>query len=69
MITVMNHLRLLENQMKLSLNTTVVDDKTGMEGRCIGPFTRKGEQWWTVYWKDGTTTSEREKDMIGGQEA
>ena len=30
--------------MKLSLNTTVVDDKTGMEGRTIGPFTRKGEQ-------------------------
>ena len=54
--------------MKLSLNTTVVDDKTGMEGRTIGPFTRKGEQWWTVYWKDGTTTSEREKDMLGGQE-
>ena len=54
--------------MKLSLNTTVVDDKTGMEGRCIGSFKRKGEQWWTVYWKDGTTTSEREKDMLGGQE-
>ena len=28
--------------MKLSLNTKVVDDKTGLEGRTIGPFTRKG---------------------------
>lgn len=55
--------------MKLSLNTKVVDDKTGVEGRTIGPFTRKGEQWWTVHWQDGTTTSEREKDMLGEQEA
>ncbi len=55
--------------MKLSLNTTVVDDKTGLEGRTIGPFIRKGEQWWTIHWQDGTTTSEREKDMIGGQDA
>ena len=54
--------------MKLSLNTTVQDAKTGLEGRTIGPFVRKGEQWWTVYWHDGTTTSEREKDMVGGQE-
>lgn len=55
--------------MKLSLNTRVVDDKTGLEGHCMGPFKRQGEQWWTVYWQDGTTTAEREKDMIGGQEA
>jgi hypothetical protein len=55
--------------MKLSLNTTVQNAETGVEGRCIGPFKRKGEQWWTVYWQDGTTTSEREKDMLGGQEA
>ena len=52
--------------MKLSLNTTVVDDKTEMEGRTIGPFTRKGEPWWTIYWKDGTTTAVREKDIVGG---
>ena len=54
--------------MKLSLNTTVQDAKTGLEGRCIGPFVRMGEQWWTVYWKDGTTTAEREKDMLGEKE-
>ena len=52
--------------MKLSLNTIVQDSKTGLEGRCIGPFTRKGEQWGTVFWKDGSTTAEREKDMLGG---
>ena len=51
--------------MKLSLNTTVQDAKTGLEGRCTGPFTRKNEQWWTVFWQDGTTTAEREKDMLG----
>ena len=55
--------------MKLSLNTRVVDDKTGLEGHCMGPFKRQGEQWWTVYWRDGSTTAEREKDMLGGQEA
>ena len=54
--------------MKLLFNAAVVDDKTGLEGRCIGPFKRKGEQWWTVFCKDGTTTSEREKDMVGEQE-
>jgi len=55
--------------VKMELNTKVVDDKTGLEGRTIGSFTRKGEQWWTVYWRDGNTTAEREKDMLGGQEA
>jgi len=55
--------------MKLSLNTIVKDEKTGLEGQCIGPFVRNNEQWWTVYWQDGTTTAEREKDMLGGQEA
>ena len=53
---------------KLSHNTKVTDDKTGVEGRLIGPFVRKGEQWWTVYWQDGNTTAEREKDIVGGQE-
>ena len=55
--------------MKLSLNTVVQNTETGLEGQCMGPFTRKGEQWWTVFWKDGTTTAEREKDMVGEQEA
>ena len=64
MIIVTNHLRLLENQMKLSLNTTVVDDKTGLEGRCIGPFTRKGEQWWIVLWENKDTTAEKEKELL-----
>jgi len=54
---------------KLSHNTKVTDDKTGIEGCLIGPFVRKGEQWWTVYWQDGNTTAEREKDIVGGQEA
>jgi hypothetical protein len=52
--------------MKLSLNTKVVDDKTGLKGRCIGSFRRKDEQWWTIFWEDGTTTAEREKDIVGG---
>ena len=55
--------------MKLSLNTTVKDEQSGLQGRTIGPFVRKGEQWWTIFWEDGTTTAEREKDMLGGQEA
>jgi len=52
--------------MKLTLNTIVKDERANLEGRTIGPFVRNKEQWWTIYWQDGTTTSEREKDILGG---
>ena len=50
----------------LTYNTQVADDVTGLEGRLLGPFVRQGEKWWTVYWQDDTTTSLREKDILGG---
>jgi len=53
---------------KLSHNTKITDEISQLEGRLVGPFTRKGEQWWTVCWNDDTTTSMREKDILGGQE-
>jgi hypothetical protein len=51
---------------KLSHNTKVADEASGLDGRLVGPFVRKGEQWWTVYWNDNTTTSMKEKDILGG---
>ena len=50
----------------LTHNTTVVDEKSGLEGQLLGPFVRKKEQWWTIHWQDDTTTAEREKDILGG---
>ena len=56
-----------ENNMSKQLepNTKVSHVATGEEGRLIGPFVRKGEQWWTVYWQNGDTTSEREVEITG----
>jgi hypothetical protein len=51
--------------MKELHNSRVKDSVTGLEGSVLGPFTRKGERYWTVYWQDGTTTAEREKDIAG----
>ncbi len=50
---------------QLEPNTKVSHVATGEEGRLIGPFVRKGEQWWTVYWQNGDTTSEREVEITG----
>ena len=50
---------------KLSPNTKVTDETNDLEGRLLGPFTRKGEQWWTVYWNDNTTTAMKEEDILG----
>mgnify|MGYP001416031414 CR=1 FL=1 len=48
---------------ELKPGTKVSHLTTGETGRLIGPFTRKGEKWWTVYWENGETTSEPEKDI------
>ena len=54
-----------ENKMSTTLypGSTVVHQTSGVTGRLIGPFVRKGEQWWTVHWQHGDTTSERESDI------
>lgn len=54
--------------MKLTHNTQVANEEGSLTGRTIGPFVRKGEQWWTICWDDGSTTAAREKDMLGEQE-
>ena len=41
----------------------VTDTTTGETGRLIGPFTRKGEKWWTIQWESGETTAEPEKGI------
>lgn len=51
---------------KITHASVLQDEKSGLEGRPVGPFVRKGEQWWTIYWSDGSTTAEREKDILGG---
>tara|TARA_B100000131_G_scaffold280860_1_gene287063 strand:+ start:701 stop:865 length:165 start_codon:yes stop_codon:yes gene_type:complete len=52
-------------ETQLTVNTKVSNAQAGTEGRLLGPFRRAGEVWWTVYWDDGQTTAEREKDMVG----
>ena len=42
---------------------TVVHQTTGTTGRLLGPFVRKGERWWTIYWENDETTAEREEDV------
>jgi hypothetical protein len=51
---------------KLSPSTKVVDESNQLEGHLVGPFVRKEEQWWTVYWTDHSTTAMKEKDILGG---
>ena len=36
---------------------------TGERGRLLGPFTRKGEKWWTIHWEAGETTAQRESEI------
>ena len=48
---------------QLEPNTRVTHRTTGETGRLLGPFVRNGEQWWTVHWQNGDTTSERESDI------
>jgi hypothetical protein len=55
--------------MKVTPNTQVANEDNTLTGRTIGPFTRKGDRWWTIFWSDNTTTAIREKDMLGEQEA
>ena len=48
---------------ELQHNSQVTDTTTGETGRLLGPFTRKGEKWWTIHWEGGETTAQREEDM------
>jgi len=48
---------------RLQPNTTVSNPDTGETGRLLGPFVRKGERWWTIYWEGGETTAQREEDI------
>ena len=43
--------------------TTVEHPDTGETGRLLGPFVRKGENWWTIYWENDETTAEREENI------
>ena len=49
----------------LKYGDEVINTQTGTKGRLLGPFRRKGEQWWTVCWEDDTTTSEKEQELLG----
>jgi len=45
--------------------TTVVHQVNDVTGRLLGPFVRKGEKWWTIYWENDETTAEREEGITG----
>jgi hypothetical protein len=48
---------------ELQPNLEVANATTGERGRLLGPFTRKGEKWWTIYWENGETTAEPEQGI------
>ena len=48
---------------ELQSGNQVTDTTTGETGRLLGPFTRKGEKWWTIHWEGDETTAQREEDM------
>jgi hypothetical protein len=48
---------------ELQSGNQVTDTTTGETGRLLGPFTRKGEKWWTIHWEGGETTAQREEGM------
>ena len=43
--------------------TTVIHPDSNETGRLLGPFVRKGENWWTIYWENDETTAELEQDI------
>jgi hypothetical protein len=54
---------------QLTPSTQVSNSATAETGHLLGPFLRQGDYWWTIYWEGGSTTAEREKDILNGQEA
>ena len=48
---------------QLHPNLEVTNPTTGEGGRLLGPFVRKGEKWWTIYWEGGDTTAQRESEI------
>ena len=55
--------------IELTPNTQVSRIDTEENGRLLGPFVRKGEKWWTIYWDSGETTAQRESEILNGREA
>jgi hypothetical protein len=47
----------------LQPGTTVEHPETRETGRLLGPFVRKGERWWTIYWENDETTAHRESEI------
>jgi hypothetical protein len=48
---------------ELKPNDQVSNSETGETGRLLGPFVRKGERWWTIFWEGGETTAQRESEI------
>jgi hypothetical protein len=48
---------------QLQPNTQVTNEVTNETGRLLGSFVRTGQKWWTIFWENGETTSERESDI------
>jgi len=51
---------------EIKTDVTVENEETNRRGRLIGRFIRNGEQWWSVYWESGETTSEKESELRFG---
>jgi hypothetical protein len=51
------------SSVELKPGTQVAHFETGEEGFLLGPFWRKGEKWWTAFWKEAGTMALRESDI------
>ena len=49
---------------QLKSGTLVKDSATGFVGMLLGPFTRKGEGWWTIHWEEAETIAMTETEVI-----
>ena len=50
-------------ETELVPGTPVAHFDTGEMGFLLGPFTRKGEKWWTAFWEQAGTIALRESDI------
>ena len=52
-----------DNNKELQPGTIVAHTETGEEGFLLGSFVRKGERWWTAFWKEAGTLAFPESDI------
>jgi hypothetical protein len=53
----------MENNQELQPGSQVAHPETGEVGHLLGPFTRKGKKWWTIFWKEAGTHAIPESEI------